>query len=162
MHKEWILASFISVHIQLLNKQTRETRDICKRANHVYVCMHVSGINPPGFQWFSWMDGWMDVYINWLRTSEIWTSQLHQSGYVATPLPVLNDPGSPLPQEAYEIVTFLKTCRTPSEKLHIASLEWHARSRQKTGQETLAIRAIIAHPESGGQHPSAAVSLRLL
>lgn len=57
----------------------------------------------------------MDVYINWQRTSEIWTSQLHQSGYVATPMPVLNDPGSPVPQETYlciihmpELVTFLK------------------------------------------------------
>lgn len=70
------------------------------------------------------MDGWM-----FTLTGIIWTSQLHQSGCLATQLPVLNGPGSPVTQEAYlrmihmpELLTFLKTCRTQSslEKLHVA------------------------------------------
>lgn len=77
---------------------------------------------------------------------------------------------SPVTREAYlcimhmpELLTFFKTRRTLSffEK-PIASSEWCARSRQQTGQETLVIRAIIRHPEPGGQHPSSAASLRLL
>lgn len=92
-HEEWRLASFISMQLQLPNKQTWETGDIGReRARLTSVCSPDSarlwgGKIPQDFSGFHWwmdgsMDGRMEISINWQRTSEMWTGLLHHSGCV--------------------------------------------------------------------------------